>query len=87
MRNGIHRAIQDQTFIPLFCVSSTSNIGVARLCDFIAKYGSSPDDRKIVIAITIFLSSGDEPYFAIKSHRRATPIFEVEETQNSGINV
>ena len=50
MRNGIHRAIQDQTFIPLFCVSSTSNIGVARLCDFIAKYGSSPDDRKIVTA-------------------------------------
>ena len=50
MRNGIHRAIQNQTFIPLFCVSSTSNIGVARLCDFIAKYGSSPDDRKIVTA-------------------------------------
>ena len=50
MRNGIHRAIQDQTFIPLFCVSSTSNIGVARLCDFISKYGSSPDDRKVVKA-------------------------------------
>ncbi len=50
MRNGIHRAIQDQTFIPLFCTSSTSNIGVARLCDFIAKYGSSPDDRKTITA-------------------------------------
>lgn len=50
MRNGIHRAIQDQTFIPLFCVSSTLNIGVARLCDFISKYGSSPDDRKVVTA-------------------------------------
>jgi elongation factor G len=50
MRNGIHQAIQDQTFIPLFCISSTSNIGVARLCDFISKYGSSPDDRKIITA-------------------------------------
>ena len=50
MRNGIHRAIQDQTFIPLFCTSATSNIGVARLCDFISKYGSSPDDRKTVTA-------------------------------------
>ena len=50
MRNGIHKAIQDQVFIPLFCTSSTSNIGVARLCDFISKYGSSPDDRRTVIA-------------------------------------
>ncbi len=51
MRKGIHRAIQDQTFIPLFCTSATSNVGVARLCDFIAKYGSSPDDRKTITAI------------------------------------
>ena len=50
MRGGIHRAIQDQTFVPLFCTSATINIGVARLCDFIAKYGASPDDRKIVKA-------------------------------------
>ena len=50
MRDGIHQAIQDQTFIPLFCTSSTSNIGVARLCDFISKYGSSPDDRKTITA-------------------------------------
>ena len=50
MRDGIHRAIQDQTFIPLFCTSSTKNIGVNRVCDFISKYGSSPDDRNIVKA-------------------------------------
>ena len=50
MRNGIHRAIQDQTFIPLFCISATSNVGVARVCDFISKYGSSPDDRKTITA-------------------------------------
>ena len=50
MRDGIHQAVQDQTFIPLFCTSSTKNIGVRRVCDFISKYGSSPDDRKIVKA-------------------------------------
>ncbi len=50
MRNGIHRAIQDQTFIPLFCTSATSNVGVARVCDFVSKYGSSPDDRKTITA-------------------------------------
>ena len=51
MRGGIHHAIQNQVFIPLFCVSAEQNIGVVRLCDFIAKYGASPDDRKIVKAI------------------------------------
>tara|TARA_B100000287_G_scaffold83013_1_gene75722 strand:- start:1656 stop:3731 length:2076 start_codon:yes stop_codon:yes gene_type:complete len=51
MRGGIHQAIQNQIFIPMFCVSSELNIGVARFCDFISKYGSSPDDRKTVKAI------------------------------------
>ena len=50
MRNGIHQAIQNQAFVPMFCISATLNVGVARICDFIAKYGSSPDDRKTVIA-------------------------------------
>ena len=51
MRGGVHHAIQNQVFIPMFCVSAENNIGVARLCDFIAKYGASPDDRKTVKAI------------------------------------
>ena len=51
MRGGIHQAIQNQVFIPMFCVSSAFNVGVARFCDFISKYGSSPDDRKTVNAI------------------------------------
>ena len=51
MRSGIHDAIQNQVFVPLFCISAENNIGVARLCDFIAKYGASPDDRKTVKAI------------------------------------
>ena len=45
MRAGMHEAIQKQVFIPLFVASAENNIGVARLMDFIAKYGSSPVDR------------------------------------------
>jgi elongation factor G len=50
-RAGIHAAVQRELFIPLFTVSAENNIGVARLMDFIAKYGSSPADRKKVRAV------------------------------------
>ena len=50
-RAGIHSAVQEQQFIPLFCVSAETNVGVARLMDFISKYGSSPADRESYPAI------------------------------------
>jgi elongation factor G len=50
LRAGLHAAVQKQSFIPLFCVSAEKNIGVARVMDFIAKYGSSPVDRAKVEA-------------------------------------
>jgi elongation factor G len=50
-RAGIHTAVQKQHFIPLFCASAETNVGVARLMDFIAKYGSSPIDRKRYAAV------------------------------------
>lgn len=53
MRHGIHVAVQNQTFIPLFCISATLNIGIARLMDFISKYGSSPVDRARIQALDI----------------------------------
>jgi len=49
-RAGIHAAIQKQVFVPLFVTSAENNIGVARLMDIIAKYGSSPVDRASVTA-------------------------------------
>src|SRR4029453_18034208 len=49
-RAGIHAAVQAQMFIPLFCTSAVSNVGVGRLLDFIAKYGSSPLAREKVDA-------------------------------------
>jgi elongation factor G len=48
MRTGIHPAVQRQAFIPLLCASGETNVGVARLLDFIGKYGSSPEDRQTV---------------------------------------
>lgn len=51
LRAGLHAALQKQSFIPVFCTSAENNIGVARLMDMIAKYGSSPVDRKTVAAL------------------------------------
>jgi elongation factor G len=50
-RGGIHAAVQKELFIPLFAAAGEQNIGVARLMDFIAEYGSSPVDRKKVPAV------------------------------------
>ncbi len=51
LRGGLHKAILAQSFIPLFVTSAENNIGVARVMDFIAKYGSSPEDRPKVKAL------------------------------------
>lgn len=45
MRSGVHAAFQKQALIPLFVTAAETNIGVSRLMDFIAKFGSSPLDR------------------------------------------
>ncbi len=52
MRQGIHPAVQNQVFVPVLCTSGETNVGVARLMDFIARYGSSPVDRQTVGATT-----------------------------------
>jgi elongation factor G len=51
LRAGIHDAVQRQHFIPLFCLSAESDVGVARLLDFIAKHGPSPVDRAKISAL------------------------------------
>ncbi len=67
LRAGEHTALQKQAFIPLFFTSAETNVGVARLLDFIAKYGSSPVDRMKINAndangapVEVALN-GDEP--------------------------
>ncbi|MGH8017858.1 MAG: elongation factor G, partial [Opitutaceae bacterium] len=73
MRAGIHRAIQDQIFVPLFATSAETNTGVARLMDFIAKYGSSPVDRLVVEAND---SDGSEVEVALGGNEPVCYIFK-----------
>lgn len=50
LRAGVHGAIQSGNLVPLFATSAEKDIGIARLLDIIAKYGSSPVDRAKVAA-------------------------------------
>ena len=74
LRGGVHRAIQDQVIIPVFATDAVNNVGVARLMDFIAKYGSSPMDRKTVMAenddgeaVPVKLSGEDPVVYVFKT--------------------
>src|SRR5216684_975425 len=78
MRAGIHAAVQKQSIIPLFSTSAETNVGVARLMDFIAKYGSSPEDRKKVKAtdadgaeVEISLSDPEPALYVFKTMTEA----------------
>src|SRR5256886_1984249 len=73
LRAGVHAAIQKQSFIPVFCTSAETNVGVARLMDFIAKYGSSPVDREKVKAVA---ASGEETLIALSSPEPVLYVFK-----------
>jgi elongation factor G len=72
-RAGIHAAVQKELFIPLFAISAEKNVGVARLMDFIAKYGSSPVDRKKVPAND---ASGNDTLVALDGAETVAYIFK-----------
>lgn len=73
LRAGEHAAVQKQSIIPLFCTNAEGNIGVARLMDFIAKYGSSPVDREHVPAHDL---SGKEIDVALNGPEPAAYVFK-----------
>jgi elongation factor G len=72
-RAGIHAAVQKELFIPLFAAAAEQNVGVARLMDFIAKYGSSPVDRKNVPAVD---ASGNETEVVLDSPETVAYVFK-----------
>jgi elongation factor G len=76
LRAGLHAALQKQSFVPVFCTSAENNIGVARLMDFIAKYGSSPVDRQ---KVTAHDANGKEVDVALKD---ADPVCYVFKTMS-----
>lgn len=73
LRAGLHAALQKQSFVPLFCTSAENNIGVARLLDMIAKYGSSPVDRKTVSALD---ANGKETDVALNGNETVCYVFK-----------
>lgn len=73
LRAGLHAAVQKQSFIPLFATSAENNVGVARLLDFIAKYGSSPVDREKVTALD---SGGNEVELSLTNSEPVLFVFK-----------
>jgi len=78
MRGGVHDAFTNQSFLPLFCVSGETNIGVARLLDFVSKYGAAPNDRPNVEAtdangetVEVALADADSVLYVFKTMNEA----------------
>src|SRR5207253_2973070 len=80
-RAGIHAAIQKQLFIPLFCTSAETNVGVSRVMEFIAKYGSSPVDRA---SVTAHNTDGDEVQVKITDPEPVLHIFKTMAEEHFG---
>src|SRR5213079_1930026 len=73
LRAGVHAAVQKQSFIPLFVTAAESNVGVARMMDVVAKYGSSPVDRAKIQALD---STGREAEVALNGPEPDLYIFK-----------
>ena len=74
LRAHVHAAVQKGLVIPLYAVSGAKNVGVSRLMDFIAKFGSSPGDRATVAAkspsgadVTVALNDGQSVAYVFKT--------------------
>ena len=74
LRAYVHVAVQKQLVIPLYAASGAKNVGVSRIMDFIAKFGSSPVDRASVAAksttgtdVTVALDDGQTVAYVFKT--------------------
>lgn len=78
LRAHVHEAVQKGLVVPVFAASAVKNVGVSRILDFIAKYGSSPVDRATVAAkgldgsdVTVALDDGQTVAFVFKTMHEA----------------
>ena len=81
LRAGVHAAVQKQSFIPLFVTAAESDVGVARLMDIIAKYGSSPVDRAKINALDV---SEKEIEIALNGPEPVMYIFKTSSESQAG---
>lgn len=73
LRAHVHEAVQMGLVVPVFAASAAKNVGVSRILDFIAKYGSSPVDRASVAAKT---SSGGDVLVALDDGQTVAFVFK-----------
>ena len=81
LRGGIHAAVQQQLFSPVFAVSAETGVGISRLLDFIAKYGSSPVDREKVSAEN---ANGEETEVTLADPEPVAQIFKTMNEEQFG---
>jgi len=81
LRAGIHAAAQKGSFIPLLCTAAETNVGVARLMDFIAKYGSSPLDRAKAKAVD---ANGTEIEIGLSNPEAVLQVFKTSSEEQFG---
>ncbi|MDP3850076.1 MAG: elongation factor G [Luteolibacter sp.] len=74
LRAHVHAAVQKGLVVPVYATSGLKNVGVCRVLDFIAKYGSSPVDRATVAAqdgngrdVTVALNDGQTVAYVFKT--------------------
>ena len=81
LRSGVHTAFQKAEIIPIFATAAESNVGVARLMDFISKYGSSPVDREKVNALD---GEGQEVEIRLTDPRTVVYVFKTLNEEHIG---
>ncbi len=74
LRAHVHAAVQKGLVVPVYAASGAKNVGVSRILDFIAKFGSSPVDRATVAAksptgadVTVALDDGQSVAYVFKT--------------------
>jgi elongation factor G len=74
LRAHVHEAVQKGLVVPVYATSGVKNVGVSRVLDFIAKYGSSPVDRATVAAgdtnggdVSVALNDGQTVAYVFKT--------------------
>jgi len=81
LRAGVRRAFLSGNFIPVFCASSETNIGVSRLMDFIANYAPSPLDRK---TIKVLDADGNETEMEAEDSKTLLYVFKTLNEEHVG---
>ena len=81
LRAGLHKALLAEAFIPVFCVSAKHDVGVARLMDFIAKYGFSPADHPGTAAKN---GDGDEVEIKSDNENPVAFVFKTADESHAG---